>query len=131
MDIIRVGSGSIIASNRRAKNNSTSSCIHKKIEAIEIEKAGLKVNLKKYTDFELIDELKENLELETTFNALILGRKRAYHLLFSRAKQYKTRISRIEKYKELILRGKGIHDCVCGLSKRMPSCDGSHKYIKR
>ncbi|WP_068825473.1 DUF1801 domain-containing protein [Wenyingzhuangia fucanilytica] len=104
-------------------------------EAIEIEKAGLKVDLKKSTDFELVEELqeklKENSKLNTAFNALTPGRKRAYNLFFSGAKQSKTRISRIEKYEERILNGKGINDCVCGLSKRMPNCDGSHKYIKK
>ncbi|WP_338140796.1 hypothetical protein [Wenyingzhuangia gilva] len=40
-------------------------------------------------------------------------------------------MSRIEKYKERILNGKGMNDCVCNLSKKMPNCDGSHKYINK
>ena len=103
-------------------------------EAIEVEKAGLKVDLKKSTDLdlveELIDKMNENSAFQNAFNALTPGRKRAYNMFFSAAKQSKTRMARIEKYKERILNGKGIKDCVCGLSIRMPNCDGSHKYIK-
>ena len=47
---------------------------------------------------------------------------------FEAAKQAKTRESRIEQYRHRILMGKGINDCICGLSIRMPNCDGSHKF---
>jgi CDGSH-type Zn-finger protein len=47
---------------------------------------------------------------------------------FNAASQSGTRTRRIESHRDRILNGKGIHDCVCGLSKRMPNCDGSHKY---
>jgi CDGSH-type Zn-finger protein len=50
-------------------------------------------------------------------------------LYFSDSKQSKTREARIEKYTQRIMSGKGINDCVCGLSEKMPACDGSHKYI--
>ena len=48
---------------------------------------------------------------------------------FAEAKQSATRKARIEKYAPRILKGKGILDCWCGLSKRMPTCDGSHKQL--
>nr|WP_315207030.1 YdeI/OmpD-associated family protein [uncultured Flavobacterium sp.] len=103
-------------------------------EAIEIEKAGLKVIFKSNTELELVEELQiafdKNPDLKTTFNALTPGRQRAYNLHFSEAKQSKTRETRIEKYTQRILNGKGINDCICGMSKKMPNCDGSHKYIR-
>lgn len=102
-------------------------------EAIEVEKAGLKVPLKDNTQQELIKELQtvldKNTSLKTAFENLTPGRQRAYNLYFSAAKQSKTRETRIENYTQRILDGKGFHDCVCGLSKKMPTCDGSHKYI--
>jgi uncharacterized protein YdeI (YjbR/CyaY-like superfamily) len=102
-------------------------------EAIEVEKIGLKVTLKKTEDFELIAEfqrvLDKNTEINTAFYALTPGRQRAYLLHFSAPKQSSTRESRIEKCISQILKGKGLNDCTCGLSKRLPNCDGSHKYI--
>ncbi|TRX23295.1 hypothetical protein FNW25_13465 [Flavobacterium franklandianum] len=102
-------------------------------EAIEVEKAGLKVNLKSNSELELVDELQTALDknpvLKTAFEALTPGRQRGYNLYFSGSKQSKTRETRIEKYIPRILEGKGFQDCVCGLSKKMPTCDGSHKYI--
>ena len=102
-------------------------------EAIEIEKAGLKVIFKSNTELELVEEfqnvLDKNPALKKAFEALTPGRQRAYNLYFSAPKQSKTRQSRIENYIPRILNGKGINDCVCGMSKKMPSCDGSHKHI--
>ncbi len=102
-------------------------------EAVEIEKTGLKVDLKESADLvfpeELFTKLKESPDLKTAFDALTPGRQRAYNLYFSAAKQSKTRESRIEKYRQQILDGKGINDCTCGLSRKLPYCDGSHKYI--
>ena len=90
--------------------------------------------MKKTSEFNIPEELelkfKEKSALKTAFKALTPGRQRGYLLFFSQPKQSKTRISRIEKYTERILIGKGLNDCVCGLSKRMPNCDGSHKYIR-
>lgn len=104
-------------------------------EAIEVEKAGLKVDLKKNTDLDLVEELKDKMNQDATFqkafNTLTPGRQRAYNIFISAAKQPKTRIARIDKYEERILNGKGMNDCICGLSKKMPNCDGSHKYIKK
>ena len=103
-------------------------------EAIEVEKAGLKVALKEPTEFIITEEfqhkLVENPALKTAFEALTSGRKNAYNFYFSTPKQAKTRESRIESCTQRILNGKGLNDCTCGLSKRMPNCDGSHKYLK-
>ena len=83
-------------------------------EAIEVEKAGLKVNYKKATEFSIPDEfqnkLDENPALETAFYALTPGRQRAYLLHFSAPKQSKTRESRVEKCMQQILNGKGLND---------------------
>jgi len=83
-------------------------------EAIEVEKAGLKVELKKTTEFTMPDEFKKKLDtdktLKTAFNALTPGRQRGYLLYFSSAKQAKTREARIEKYIPQILKGKGVDD---------------------
>lgn len=83
-------------------------------EAIEVEKAGLKVKLKKTTEFDMPEEFKKNLNktpaLKTAFEALTPGRQKAYLLYFSAPKQTKTRESRIEKYVPLILKGKGLND---------------------
>ncbi len=104
-------------------------------EAIEVEKAGLKVVLKNSTNFILVPELQnmlhKNKVFNTAFTALTPGRQRAYNLYFTAPKQSKTREQRIEKYMQRIINGKGLHDCICGLSKKMPNCDGSHKYIQK
>jgi uncharacterized protein YdeI (YjbR/CyaY-like superfamily) len=83
-------------------------------EAIEVEKAGLKVVLKKTTEFTMPDEFKSKLDtipaLKAAFEALTPGRQRAYMLYFSSAKQIKTREQRVEKYMPQILNGKGLDD---------------------
>ncbi|OXB00226.1 YdeI/OmpD-associated family protein [Flavobacterium pectinovorum] len=83
-------------------------------EAVEIEKAGLKVNLKKTAEFPVSDEfqqkLDENPDLKKAFEALTPGRQRAYLLHFSQPKQAKTRESRVEKYIPAIFEGKGLND---------------------
>lgn len=103
-------------------------------EAIEIEKAGLKVELKKVDEFQICDELhsklNENEGFKLAFEKLTIGRQKAYNMHFAEAKQTATRIARIEKYIPRILIGKGLTDCVCGLSIRLPNCDGSHKMLK-
>jgi uncharacterized protein YdeI (YjbR/CyaY-like superfamily) len=102
-------------------------------EAIEVEKAGLKIEYKKTEDFEMPEEfqivLNENQEVKNAFEALTPGRQKGYLLHFSGVKQSATRSSRIENSIERILKGKGLNDCTCGLSKRMPNCDGSHKQL--
>lgn len=83
-------------------------------EAIEVEKAGLKVAYKKATAFtvpaEFQTKLTENPALKTAFEALTPGRQRGYLLYFAAAKQSKTRESRVEKYTQHILDGKGLDD---------------------
>jgi uncharacterized protein YdeI (YjbR/CyaY-like superfamily) len=83
-------------------------------EAIEVEKAGLKVNLKKTTEFKIPEEFQNRLNkipaLKTAFYALTPGRQRAYVLYFSAPKQSKTRESRVEKCMQQILNGKGLND---------------------
>ncbi|QTN33442.1 YdeI/OmpD-associated family protein [Akkermansiaceae bacterium] len=103
-------------------------------EAIAAEEAGLKAIPDEKPDLVFPDELKEKLDanpaLKSAFHALTPGRQRAYVVHFSAAKQSATRTARIEKCTPLILCGKGLNDCTCGLSKRMPQCDGSHKFLK-
>ncbi|OKS86276.1 hypothetical protein RG47T_1728 [Mucilaginibacter polytrichastri] len=83
-------------------------------EAVEVEKAGLKVDLKKHTEFLIAEELQkkldENHELKNAFDALTPGRQRAYYLYFSAPKQAKTREARVEKCIAQILNGKGLND---------------------
>ncbi len=83
-------------------------------EAIEVEKAGLKVNYKKATEFiipeEFINKLEEVPGLQDAFDELTPGRQRAYILYFSAPKQSKTRESRVVKCMQQILNGKGLND---------------------
>jgi uncharacterized protein YdeI (YjbR/CyaY-like superfamily) len=83
-------------------------------QAIEVEKAGLKVKFKKTAEFEMPDEfqikLNQDPKLKAAFNKLTPGRQRGYLLYFSSAKQSKTRQGRIEKYTKHILKGKGLDD---------------------
>jgi uncharacterized protein YdeI (YjbR/CyaY-like superfamily) len=101
-------------------------------EAIEIEQNGLKINYKSTAEFpipeELTKKLHESTALKNAFELLTPGRQRGYLLHFNGAKQAKTRDERIEKCRTRILMGKGLNDCICGKSKRMPACDGSHKF---
>jgi uncharacterized protein YdeI (YjbR/CyaY-like superfamily) len=103
-------------------------------EAIEVEKAGLKVESKSTNEFEVPEELttllSANLKLQNAFEALTPGRQRGYLLHFAQPKQSSTRVSRIEKCIPRIMIGKGLNDCICGHSKRMPNCDGSHKFYE-
>jgi uncharacterized protein YdeI (YjbR/CyaY-like superfamily) len=83
-------------------------------EAIKVEKAGVKVPLKKVSEFKMPEEFKNILDrtpaLKKAFYALTPGRQRGYLLHFSSAKQSKTRESRIEKNIPRILKGKGLED---------------------
>ena len=101
-------------------------------EAITLEISGtLKEKIKAPTlafPAELQAIFKKDIKLQKAFNALTPGRQRAYLIYFSGSKNAQTIINRIEKYAPKILCGKGFNDCTCGLSKRMPNCDGSHKF---
>ena len=83
-------------------------------EAVEVERAGLKVKLKETKEFKIPEEfqkrLNENAALKKAFNALTPGRQRAYLFYFSQAKQSATREARVEKYLHKILEGKGLDD---------------------
>jgi uncharacterized protein YdeI (YjbR/CyaY-like superfamily) len=83
-------------------------------EAIEVEKSGLKVNLKKTSEYKIPEEFKNKLEkmprLKQAFESLTPGRQRGYILHFSSAKLSKTRETRIEQATSRILGGKGLED---------------------
>ncbi len=83
-------------------------------EAVEVERAGLKVQHKKTSDFPIPEEFQNKLDeipaLKAAFDRLTPGRQRAYLFYFSQAKQSKTREARVEKYTQQILKGKGLND---------------------
>jgi uncharacterized protein YdeI (YjbR/CyaY-like superfamily) len=83
-------------------------------EAIEVENAGLKVSLKKTSEYKIPEEFQKKLNkapgLKAAFKALTPGRQRGYIYYFSAPKQSKTRESRVEKYMKQILSGKGLED---------------------
>jgi uncharacterized protein YdeI (YjbR/CyaY-like superfamily) len=83
-------------------------------QAIAAEKAGLKVDFKAKRELVLPEELtsilKKDRKLAKAFDALTLGRRRAYVLYFSGAKQSQTRTMRIEKCIPKILAGLGMND---------------------
>jgi uncharacterized protein YdeI (YjbR/CyaY-like superfamily) len=83
-------------------------------EAIEVERAGLQVKLKKTKDFKIPEEFQNKLDkmpsLKTAFDKLTPGRQRAYIFHFSQPKLSKTRAARVEKYVKHILKGKGLDD---------------------
>jgi uncharacterized protein YdeI (YjbR/CyaY-like superfamily) len=93
------------------QESAVKSCIH---EAIEVEKAGLKVELKKTEDYKVPEEFQYKLdhipELKKAFEALTPGRQRGYLFHFSQPKLAKTRQERVEKYIPKILAGKGWDD---------------------
>jgi uncharacterized protein YdeI (YjbR/CyaY-like superfamily) len=83
-------------------------------EAIEVERAGLKVKLKKTADFKIPEEFQMKLNkssaLKAAFDKLTPGRQRQYIFYFSQPKQSKTREARVEKHLKQILIGKGLND---------------------
>ncbi|HLW67740.1 MAG TPA: YdeI family protein [Gemmataceae bacterium] len=83
-------------------------------QAMKVEKAGLKVKLKKSSEFKVPEEFQSKLDknpaLKAAFEALTPGRQRAYLLYFAQPKQSKTRESRVEKCLRQILAGKGLND---------------------
>jgi uncharacterized protein YdeI (YjbR/CyaY-like superfamily) len=84
------------------------------LEAIEVEKSGMKIKKKQTSDFKVPEEFQAKLDelpaLKTAFNALTPGRQRGYLHFFSSAKQSQTRAARVEKYTKQILSGKGLDD---------------------
>jgi uncharacterized protein YdeI (YjbR/CyaY-like superfamily) len=83
-------------------------------EAVEVDKAGLKVDFKAKTELIMPDELRKKFDLlpalKSAFEALTPGRQRGYILHFAAAKQSKTRESRIDRCVPKILEGRGFHD---------------------
>ena len=83
-------------------------------EAVELKEAGVKVDLKKTTEYKVPEEFQRKLDeqpdLKTAFEALTPGRQRGYLLHFSAAKQSKTREARVEKYIPKIMNGEGLED---------------------
>jgi len=71
-------------------------------------------------------KISEDTKFKETFDSLTPDRQKGYILHIQQAKQFTTRTSRIEKNIESIFIGKDLHDCVCGISKKMPNCDDSH-----
>ncbi|MEW4561779.1 YdeI/OmpD-associated family protein [Bremerella sp. JC770] len=98
-------------------------------QAIEVERSGKQLEASKGPDefpAELQTKLQEDPNLKQAFEQLTPGRQRAYVMHFAAAKQSKTRTARIKKFTPRILDGKGMNDCVCGLTQKPPGCDGSH-----
>lgn len=99
-------------------------------EAVTHAEQGTAVSFTAKDELVLPAELLERFDtvdgLEAAFTALTPGRQRGFVLHIDGAKKQSTRLARVDKHTERILAGKGIHDCVCGKSARMPRCDGSH-----
>ena len=76
---------------------------------------------------ELLARFREDTAYGKAFMALTPGRQRAYLIHFTATSTSSTRMARIDRYRQRILDGIGMQDCHCGLSKRMPRCDGSHR----
>ena len=102
------------------------------LEAIEVHKMGIKLDKPSEIPYpeELTAIFDKKPAMKMAFEKLTPGRQRAYLRFFSDGKQSETRTSRIEKNEKYILKGIGITDCICGLTKRKPSCDGSHRAIE-
>lgn len=103
-------------------------------EAKTVERSGKTINRLQVIEEDYPEVLRQVLaedhEFKNAFESLTEGRKRGYLIFINAAKQEETKRNRLAKYRERILSGKGINDCVCGHSKRMPNCDGSHKYYE-
>jgi uncharacterized protein YdeI (YjbR/CyaY-like superfamily) len=101
-------------------------------QAIEVEKSGAEIPQHETDEIEfppiLLQVFGENQSLQQSFEQLTKGRQRGYLIHFTSTKNETTARGRIEKCAERILQGKGLHDCICGFSNRLPRCDGSHKY---
>jgi len=100
-------------------------------QAIEIERSGKQIPKSDADEVPYPDALIRIFESDSIFREafenLTKGRQRGYLIHFNSTKNDDTAHRRIVKNTSRILDGKGLHDCVCGYSKRMPRCDGSHK----
>lgn len=138
--LIKPGAHTILGRQMRFLNIEEMKAKHQLIhhylqQAIEFEERGVKVKKPKEPvelyPIELVNRLAVDKKLEKAFLSLTPGRQRAYQIFFSGSDQTTTRERRIDKMIPLILCGKGMNDCTCGLSKRMPNCDGSHRLLKK
>ena len=81
-------------------------------EAIEVEKAGLRMKPKGTSDYPVPEELSERFRTDPrfkrAFEALTPGRQRSYLYHFAAAKQSATRMARIEKAMPAIFEGRGL-----------------------
>ena len=137
-----VKAGANTQSGRQLRFKDSKEILHQKAiikkyikEAISIQSTNIVETTKPAAPLVEVQELntifKSDVAFKKAFQALTPGRQRGYLIYFSGAKQSETRLTRIEKYRDRILSGIGITDCTCGLSKRMPNCDGSHKYLNK
>lgn len=121
--------------NREDVNKKKQAILNYINQALELEKMGVKMVKNTESKFECIEELEiafgKNPKLKVAFESLTPGRQRAYHMFFAAAKHTDTRFSRIHKFTDQIIDGKGMNDCTCGLSQKMPICDGAHKILKQ
>ena len=103
-------------------------------QAIQIERDGLTVPTTPPEEAPVPEAFERRFaadaDLKAAFYALTPGRRKAYFQHVAAAKQAATQERRIDQALPRIFDGKGLHDCVCGLSKRMPACDGSHRALK-
>ena len=103
-------------------------------QAIQIERDGLTVPTTPPEATSVPEAFERRFandpDLKAAFYALTPGRRKAYFQHVAAAKQPATQERRIDQALPRIFDGKGLHDCVCGLSKRMPACDGSHRALK-
>lgn len=102
-------------------------------QAVQIERDGLKY-IPPPPDEAPVPEAFERRfasdpALKAAFFALTPGRRKAYFQHVASAKQVATQERRIDQALPRIFDGKGLHDCICGLSKRLPACDGSHRTL--
>lgn len=104
-------------------------------EAIEIERSGVKLAPEHNHVWEIPTEFSaifdKDQPYKLAFEALTAGRQRAYAMFVAAAKNEQTRFDRVAKFRQRILDGYGMNDCTCGLSRRMPNCDGSHKQLNK
>lgn len=104
-------------------------------ESIEVEKTGMTVEYVKREINEIPQELQDKIDrdaaFKVAFEGLTPGRQRAYVMFIEQAKQSATRSSRIENLTPRILMGKGLNDCICGMTHKKPGCDGTHKYLQK
>ncbi len=137
-----VKAGANTQSGRQLRFKDSKEILHQKAnikkyikEAISIQSTNNPETTKPTAPQVEVEELntifKSDVDFKKAFQTLTPGRQRGYLIYFSGAKQTETRLTRIEKYRDRIIAGIGITDCTCGLSKRMPNCDGSHKLLNK